>query len=121
MGCIATSPEPPGTPRHPRAPVGYSENTFSRFRIGLFLWDRFLNLSLMKPFRIGRKPATCFLPFCFGWALLSLSLAPAQTPVHPFATNEYHGVKVVDRYQWLENGADPAVQTWTRDQNARAR
>src|SRR5438874_11184 len=37
------------------------------------------------------------------------------------AANEYHGVKVLDEYQWLENGADPAVQQWSREQNQRAR
>jgi len=35
-------------------------------------------------------------------------------------TNQYHGVKVVDQYQWLENGAVPAVQQWTASQNRKA-
>jgi prolyl oligopeptidase len=34
---------------------------------------------------------------------------------------EYHGVKVTDEDQWLENGADPAVRTWSSNQNWQAR
>src|SRR5438552_3802742 len=37
------------------------------------------------------------------------------------ATNEYHGVKVVDGFQWLEKGSDPAVRAWSAEQNQRAR
>jgi prolyl oligopeptidase len=36
-------------------------------------------------------------------------------------TNEYHGIKVVDDYQWLENGTNPAVRAWTDAQNQRTR
>src|SRR5580765_2763065 len=42
---------------------------------------------------------------------------PTKRPV----TNQYHGVKVVDQYQWLENGSDPAVRQWSAAQNERAR
>jgi len=49
----------------------------------------------------------------------------AQLPVVPTArepvTNSYHGVAVVDDYQWLEDSASPAVRDWTRQQNARTR
>jgi len=31
--------------------------------------------------------------------------------------NTYHGVDVVDDYQWLENGNDPAVRDWDAGQN----
>src|SRR5262249_17271156 len=37
------------------------------------------------------------------------------------ATNEYHGVTVVDDYQWLENGSSPEVRLWSVAQNERAR
>jgi len=36
-------------------------------------------------------------------------------------TDTYHGVKVVDDYRWLENGANPKVKAWSEAQNARAR
>jgi WD40 repeat protein len=42
---------------------------------------------------------------------------PTKRPV----TNQYHGVKVVDQYQWLENASDPAVRRWSAAQNERAR
>jgi prolyl oligopeptidase len=32
-------------------------------------------------------------------------------------TESYHGVNVVDNYRWLENGSDPAVRKWVKDQN----
>lgn len=45
---------------------------------------------------------------------------PPQTPQIP-VVNEYHGVKVVDPYQWLENWNDKRVRTWSEKQNAYAR
>jgi prolyl oligopeptidase len=33
----------------------------------------------------------------------------------------YHGVQITDEYQWLENGAEPAVSRWTTAQNAATR
>jgi prolyl oligopeptidase len=53
-------------------------------------------------------------------------LAPAVTlpsvpaPRQP-ATNVYHGVAVVDDYQWLEDAPAPAVREWTRLENERTR
>jgi prolyl oligopeptidase len=38
------------------------------------------------------------------------------TPRHP-VTDEYHGVRVVDDYRWLENGDDPEVRQWSEQQN----
>jgi prolyl oligopeptidase len=43
--------------------------------------------------------------------------AAARVPV----TDEYHGVKVVDDYRWLEDGGDPKVKEWSGAQNAWAR
>lgn len=37
------------------------------------------------------------------------------------AVNEYHGTKVTDDYQWLENGADAEVKAWTSAQNQKTR
>ena len=36
-------------------------------------------------------------------------------------TNEYHGVKVAEDYQWLENATAPDVQKWSAAQNVQAR
>lgn len=57
-----------------------------------------------------------------GWALAA---APSVLPVvetarHP-VTNIYHGVAVVDDYQWLEESGTAAVQDWSRQQNERTR
>src|SRR5438445_7657945 len=43
-----------------------------------------------------------------------------RTPKRP-KTHEYHGVKVADDYQWLENGSDRAVGQWSAAQNDHAR
>jgi prolyl oligopeptidase len=45
---------------------------------------------------------------------------PPQTPQVP-VVNEYHGVKVVDPYQWLEDWNNKRVQSWSDQQNAYAR
>ncbi|HTG45031.1 MAG TPA: S9 family peptidase, partial [Verrucomicrobiae bacterium] len=50
-------------------------------------------------------------------ATIGCSSKTASKPV----TNEYHGVKVVDNYQWLENGTDPEVRKWSSAQNQEAR
>ena len=42
------------------------------------------------------------------------------TPQKP-AVETYHGVKVEDDYQWLEDWSDPAVRAWSDGQNAHAR
>jgi len=46
----------------------------------------------------------------------SLPLPPA-TPRHD-AASTLHGVRVPDPWRWLENPADPAVETWIKAQNA---
>jgi prolyl oligopeptidase len=46
-------------------------------------------------------------------------LVPA-TPRRP-VVDAYHGVEVVDDYQWLEDGSDPEVRAWSEAQNAAAR
>jgi prolyl oligopeptidase len=45
---------------------------------------------------------------------------PPQTPQVP-VVNEYHGVKVIDPYQWLEDWNDERVQSWSDKQNVYAR
>jgi len=81
--------------------------------------------------RHGVSTARCtvkrFSMIC-GALLLILTVATAQitvpplpgTPKHP-VVNEYHGVKVTDDYQWLEDGKSPDVVAWTQAENAHAR
>ncbi len=56
-------------------------------------------------------------------ACLPLFASGAALPVVPAprepVTNTYHGVAVVDDYQWLEDAAAPAVRDWTRQENER--
>jgi hypothetical protein len=57
--------------------------------------------------------------------LAAASAGPALLPGIPAVrepvTNLYQGVAVVDDYQWLEDGTNPAVRDWTRRQNERTR
>ena len=45
---------------------------------------------------------------------------PPETARHA-VTNEYHGIQVVDDYQWLERSDDPAVRKWSAGQDKHAR
>jgi prolyl oligopeptidase len=45
---------------------------------------------------------------------------PPPTPRRP-VTNTYHGVAVVDDYQWLEDRLDPQVRAWSDAQNLATR
>ncbi len=44
----------------------------------------------------------------------------SATPKKPVA-DDYFGTRLIDEYRWLEAGDDPAVQSWSDDQNLRAR
>ncbi len=68
--------------------------------------------------------------FAFSLFLIMSSLSPlhvsgSELPVIPTprepVTNVYHGVQVVDDYQWLEQATNTKVQTWTKEQNGRTR
>jgi prolyl oligopeptidase len=48
------------------------------------------------------------------------SSSPPIAKMQP-VTNTYHGVDVVDNYQWLENVSDTAVQAWTEGQDTYTR
>src|SRR5262245_39266459 len=54
-------------------------------------------------------------------ALVGCNSRTAESTVNRTATNEYHGCKVADPYQWLENATNPAVREWTAEQNKLAR
>src|SRR6476646_7088429 len=53
----------------------------------------------------------------------SLSLSAAGVPAVATATqpvtNIYHGIAIVDDYQWLEDASAPTVRDWARSQNER--
>jgi prolyl oligopeptidase len=59
----------------------------------------------------------------FTAALFFLFLAMDDVPptVKTPVTDEYHGVKVIDDYRWLEPASSPEVREWTAQQNAHAR
>jgi prolyl oligopeptidase len=42
---------------------------------------------------------------------------PPETPAKP-VVDVVHGTTLVDRYRWLEDAKDPAVEAWTRSQHA---
>ncbi len=53
---------------------------------------------------------------------VSMSIAAAAPPTEKKpVTDEYHGVKVVDDYRWLEETGSPAVKAWTGAQNKHSR
>jgi prolyl oligopeptidase len=58
-----------------------------------------------------------------GLAIASVGYAqlPAISTVREPVTNIYHGVAVVDDYQWLEDATNSHVRDWTRQQNERTR
>ncbi len=51
--------------------------------------------------------------------IASGDLPTVSTPQHP-VTNIYHGTRVLDAYQWLEQTTNAEVHQWTRLQNERA-
>ncbi|MDB5072332.1 MAG: prolyl endopeptidase [Candidatus Eremiobacteraeota bacterium] len=46
-----------------------------------------------------------------------LALATAALPVHAPVVEDYFGARVADRFRWMENVADPAVQRWVRERD----
>jgi len=47
---------------------------------------------------------------------MSIAAAAPPTDKKP-VTDEYHGVKVVEDYRWLEESGSPAVKAWSQAQN----
>jgi prolyl oligopeptidase len=64
--------------------------------------------------------------FCLTFSLTvsvfaeSPSLPRLDTPKRP-VTDEYHGVKVIDNYRWLEDWNNPETKQWSAAENARSR
>ncbi len=53
---------------------------------------------------------------------IAMSIAAAAPPTDKKpVTDEYHGVKVVDDYRWLEETGSAAVKAWTEAQNKHSR
>jgi prolyl oligopeptidase len=71
----------------------------------------------MNALHVSRALLLIFATGCF--AADDLLPIPA-TPKNP-VVDDYHGVKVTDDYRWLEAGATPEVQEWSKQQNARTR
>jgi prolyl oligopeptidase len=72
---------------------------------------------------INRRFLLSGLPVLIAVALVATargSGGPPSAEKRPVA-DEYHGVKVVDDYRWLEKWEDPRVQAWSNAQNAYAR
>jgi len=61
------------------------------------------------------------IPLALSGVLSSMSSALDPNTEKQAVTDEYHGVKVVDDYRWLEDGSSPKVKTWTAMQNERTR
>lgn len=59
------------------------------------------------------------LPVLLAPLLSSGAVLPSVLTPREAVTNVYHGVAVVDDYQWLEDAGAPAVRQWTRGENER--
>src|ERR1022692_2842634 len=56
----------------------------------------------------------------FASSILALCADEPATPKKP-VVDQYHGVKVIDNYRWLDNADDPAVKKWIGAKNRHAR
>ncbi|HEX4665398.1 MAG TPA: prolyl oligopeptidase family serine peptidase [Chthoniobacterales bacterium] len=63
----------------------------------------------------------CCLSILFLSGLRAADLPPAPVAEKKPVTNEYHGTKVADDYQWLEDDAAAAVKAWSDAENKRTR
>src|SRR4051812_7027748 len=78
-----------------------------------------LGLTMKK--RCPRLPARRIIPLALASAVLTMSQAATPPTDKKPVTDEYHGVKVVDDYRWLETAGTPEVKVWTEAQNRRTR
>ena len=65
-------------------------------------------------------PRLTFRLVCLVLAGASAACADVRTPKKA-VTHTYHGTRVMDDYEWLEDANDPAVGQWTAAQNQQAR
>src|SRR5678816_2670666 len=61
-----------------------------------------------------------FTVMCIAGILPLARGATPPTKKEP-VTDQYHGVKVVDGYRWLENTSNPEVKEWSQAQTRHAR
>ena len=73
-----------------------------------------------RPGRNARRFATLFLTLTMSFSLPFAHAVPPLSEKKP-VTDEYHGVKVVDDYRWLEETGTPPVKAWTDAQNRHVR
>ncbi|MGD1029510.1 MAG: prolyl oligopeptidase family serine peptidase [Opitutaceae bacterium] len=69
---------------------------------------------------MNRCTLSLFVPLLLAAASAADLPPPPDTPKVPVA-DTYHGVTVIDNYRWMENAGDPAVQRWSKAENARTR
>src|SRR5262249_52457904 len=74
----------------------------------------------IKSAQSGGRVHVLLVAFLLPFAARADSL-PSVPAIRQPVTNSYHGVVVVDDYQWLEEAAAPQVREWTRLQNERTR
>jgi len=68
-----------------------------------------------------KPPRFTLLAFAMSTMLTCAPAAPYPPADKQPVTDEYHGVKVVDDYRWLEESGAPAVKTWSEAQNKHTR
>ncbi len=65
--------------------------------------------------------AVCLLVTGFTLARTGFAQLPSVPTARQPVTNTYHGVQVIEDYQWLEDSTNATVRDWTRRQNERTR
>jgi prolyl oligopeptidase len=73
----------------------------------------------MRP--LNQIPAICLTLLSLTATRTGLAQLPAVPTARQPVTNTYHGVPIIEDYQWLEESTNVAVRDWTRQQNERTR
>ena len=61
------------------------------------------------------------LAWLFAYSAFAAPIPPPPSTPAGNTVDVVQGMKVADLYRWLENAADPRVETWSDAQNARTR